>query len=131
MSMNNPRNRYPDRDRRGRPERRPPYYNPYPYGQPYGQCPYAQPSPYGGQQCPFNQPCPYTQPSPYAQPVPEAPPQGACPQGAMSYDVQSGDTLDNIASRLGVSPDAITAVNPNINFSVPLQNGQSICIPTG
>jgi LysM repeat protein len=49
----------------------------------------------------------------------------------MPYTVQSGDTLENIASRLGTSPDAITNINPSVNFSIPLQNGQSICLPVG
>ncbi|HBF36375.1 MAG TPA: hypothetical protein DDW50_03555 [Firmicutes bacterium] len=123
MSMNDFR-RFPYR--RGRPGY--PYYQ-YPYGQPY---PYAQPYPYTQQPCPYGQ-CPYNQPNPYqqpyTQPVPSAPPTGTCPQGALPYTVQSGDTLENIASRLGISPDAITSTNPGVNFSVPLQNGQSICLP--
>jgi LysM repeat protein len=45
--------------------------------------------------------------------------------------VQSGDTLENISSRLGISTNAITTLNPGVNFSVPLQSGQSICLPTG
>jgi LysM repeat protein len=49
----------------------------------------------------------------------------------MPYTVQSGDTLSNIASRLSASPDEITGINPGVNFSVPLQNGQTICLPAG
>jgi LysM repeat protein len=39
--------------------------------------------------------------------------------------------LENIASRLGITTEAITSINPGVNFSVPLQNGQSICLPAG
>jgi LysM repeat protein len=49
----------------------------------------------------------------------------------MAYTVQSGDTLSNLSSRLGVSQEEITSLNPNVNFSVPLQTGQSICLPGG
>jgi peptidoglycan endopeptidase LytF len=80
--------------------RRPPYRPPYrPYRPPY--------QPY----------YPY-----YPSPV-------ACPAGATPYAVQPGDSLYNIASRFGVSVDAIIAINPYINFGIPLQIGQVICLP--
>jgi hypothetical protein len=126
MSVNRP-DRERDRRRPGRPEYRPyPYPYQYPYGQPYpypygqlpSQCPYGQ-CPYGQQPQYGQQPYPYTQPQP-----------STCPTGSVPYNVQSGDTLDNIASRLGVSADAVAAINPDINTSGPLPVGQSICLPT-
>lgn len=122
MSMNNPRRR-PDRDRRGRPDYCPPYYDPYPYQQPY---PFDQR--YG---LPYQRQCPYYQPipAPYIQPTPALPEPASCPQGSMPYEVQSGDTLENIANHLGSSTQAIMALNPNVNFSIPLRNGQTICLP--
>lgn len=132
MSINDPR-RYPGRP--GRFERRPPYYQ-YPYNRPYPYPPYAQPYPYW-QPYPYVQPYPYAQPYPNGQPYPETQPlpqeplAGSCPEGALPYSVQEGDTLDNIASRLGVTPEAIAAVNPNLNLSVPLRTGQTICLPEG
>ncbi len=135
MSMNDFR-RFPNRW--GRPGYPSPYYQypyyPYPYGQQY---PYMQPIPYGqypSGQCPYRQPqpqpYPYQQPYPYTEPAPSPPSTGTCPEGTLPYTVQSGDTLENIASRLGITTNAITGINPGINFSVPLQTGQSLCLPT-
>ncbi len=131
MSMNDFR-RFPgrwDRPRYPSPYYQYPYYS-YPYGQ---QCPYIQPTPYGqcpSGQCPYRQPYPYQQPYPYTEPAPSPPSTGTCPEGSLPYTVQSGDTLENIASRLGITTNAITAINPGINFSVPLQTGQPLCLPT-
>ncbi len=135
MSMNDFR-RFPIRG--GRPRYPSPYYQypylPYPFGQ---QCPFMQPSPYGqcpSGQCPYNQPYQYQPPYSYTGPVPtvpSTPTTDTCPQGSLPYTVQSGDTLENIASRLGIATNAITSLNPTVNFSVPLQPGQSLCLPTG
>jgi hypothetical protein len=140
MSMNQYRRPPAHRGRPGWGEYRPPYYWP-PYGR---QCPFNQPCPYGSPyespygspyglpygQVPYEQPYPYQQPYP-SQPTPSVPQPETCPQGALPYTVQSGDTLENIASRLGITANEITALNPRVNFSVPLQNGQSICLPSG
>jgi peptidoglycan endopeptidase LytF len=97
-----PQHRPPER----RPERRPEYRPPYrrPYYSPYYRQPYRPYYPY------------------YAPPV-------ACPSGATPYTVQPGDSLYSIASRFGVSVDIITATNPYVNFGIPLQVGQIICLP--
>jgi peptidoglycan DL-endopeptidase LytF len=88
------------------PERRPEYRPPYrrPYYSPYYRQPYRPYYPY------------------YAPPV-------ACPSGATPYTVQPGDSLYSIASRFGFSVDIITATNPYVNFGIPLQVGQIICLP--
>ncbi len=49
---------------------------------------------------------------------------------ASTYQVQAGDTLSEIADRLGVSLDALTAANSSINPSA-LQVGQLLSIPAG
>ncbi len=51
-----------------------------------------------------------------------------CPGGRF-YTVQPGDSLFNIGFRFGVSPDAIAAVNPFIDFRFPLQVGDVLCVP--
>lgn len=51
-----------------------------------------------------------------------------CPANHYPYTIQPGDTLNNIASRLGVSVSGIMAANPGIN-PYNLRIGQTICIP--
>jgi LysM repeat protein len=55
---------------------------------------------------------------------------GTTTASATTYLVQSGDTLSEIAARLGVSLDALTAANSSINPSA-LQVGQTLSIPAG
>jgi LysM repeat protein len=45
-----------------------------------------------------------------------------------SYRVQEGDTLSVLARKFGVTPEALTSANPNINFR-SLRPGQQINIP--
>jgi LysM repeat protein len=52
-----------------------------------------------------------------------------CPSGATPYYVQTGDTLDSIADDYDLSVDEIIAVNPYINFNLPLRIGQILCLP--
>ena len=79
----------------------------------------------------YRRPYRYYRPyGPYYRPYPPYPPYaGTCPAGASPYTVQPGDTLYNIASRFGVSVDAIIATNPYVNFGLALQVGQLVCIP--
>jgi Predicted glycosyl hydrolase len=53
---------------------------------------------------------------------------GGCPRGTF-YTVQPGDSLFNIGLRFGVSPNAIAAANPFIDFRFPLQIGVVLCVP--
>ncbi len=53
----------------------------------------------------------------------------ACPAGTTPYSIQPGESLYSIASRFGVSVDAVIAANPYVNFGIPLQIGQVICLP--
>lgn len=66
---------------------------------------------------------------PFRPYYPYYPAPGGCPAGSTPYAVQPGDSLYSIAARTGVSVDAIIAVNPFINFGIPLQIGQVICLP--
>jgi LysM repeat protein len=76
---------------------------------------------------------PYRPYRPYRRPYqpyyPYYPSPGACPVGATPYAVQPGDSLYSIAARTGVSVDLIISTNPYINFGIPLQIGQVICLP--
>ncbi len=85
-----------------RPERRPQRRPPYrpPYYRPYYRAPYYPYYPYTG-----------------------------CPVGATPYTVQPGESLYSISARFGISTDAIIATNPYVNFGIPLQVGQVICLP--
>jgi LysM repeat protein len=62
-------------------------------------------------------------------PRPYYPGAWVCPRGAYRYYAQPGDTLYSIAARFGVSVDYIIDANPYINFNLPLQSGQLICLP--
>lgn len=50
--------------------------------------------------------------------------------GLIEYEIQAGDTFAKLATRYGVSVDAILAANPNVNPS-RLQIGQKVRIPQG
>lgn len=62
----------------------------------------------------------------YKRPYPYRPPVMGCPN---PYYVQPGDSLYSIAGRFRISVDQIIAANPYINFGIPLQIGQVICLP--
>lgn len=49
-------------------------------------------------------------------------------KNASAYDVNSGDTFESIANKLGSTPEAIQAANPNINAN-NLQPGQTLNLP--
>ena len=66
---------------------------------------------------------------PYYRPYPYYAPPVACPAGATPYSVQPGESLYSIAARFGISVDAIIATNPYVDFGVPLDIGQIICLP--
>jgi LysM repeat protein len=66
---------------------------------------------------------------PYPRPFRPYPGQRFCPRGATAYYVQAGDSLYSLAVQFGVSIDYIISANPYINFNLPLQIGQIICIP--
>lgn len=51
-----------------------------------------------------------------------------CPSNHYPYIVQPGDTINNIASRLGVGASRILAANPGVN-PYNLSIGQTLCIP--
>ena len=55
-------------------------------------------------------------------------PFNCCGENTWRYTVMSGDTLNRIANKLSVSPSAIMAANPNIDFR-HLVHCQVICIP--
>lgn len=59
-------------------------------------------------------------------PVP--PPSPACPTG-LTYLVTPGDTLFSIAQRLGVTVEALLALNPQISDPNRLQAGEMLCVP--
>ncbi|WP_296190264.1 MULTISPECIES: LysM peptidoglycan-binding domain-containing protein [unclassified Psychrobacter] len=46
-----------------------------------------------------------------------------------NYKVKSGDTLIGIATSVGISPEALAAVNPNFDAKARLQRGQTIKVP--
>ena len=56
-----------------------------------------------------------------------APAPGACPGGFL-YTIRAGDTFFSLASRFGVTVQALTSANPGVNPN-NLQVGQQICIP--
>jgi LysM repeat protein len=56
-----------------------------------------------------------------------APAPGACPGGFL-YTIRSGDTFFSLASRFGVTLQALTSANPGVDPN-RLQIGQQICIP--
>lgn len=45
----------------------------------------------------------------------------------LPHYVQRGETLDNLASQYGISPEFLVRANP----SLALRAGQTICIPRG
>lgn len=51
-----------------------------------------------------------------------------CPRGASYYEWQSGDTLASVALANEVTAQAITLMNPDVDFST-LQAGDEVCIP--
>ncbi len=57
------------------------------------------------------------------------PPASAPTQQYAQYVVQAGDTLENIAARLGVSVDDILRANPGLSAGQQLQPGQVLIIP--
>ena len=66
---------------------------------------------------------------PSAPPTQTAPPSGQ-PGAGQEYTVQGGDTLSAIASRFGVTVDALAqANNINLNQRVILRVGQKLTIP--
>lgn len=98
---------------------------------------YAVPTTIGVVQNPTPQslPTPQTQPTPQStpQPTPVPPKQTPEPPAATAaavvrYTVQSGDTLETIASKFGVTWQAVQAAN-NVDPS-RLQIGQSLVIPS-
>lgn len=101
MELAQPRRDDRGRDNRRRDSRRPDYRRPY-------RRPYRPYRPY------------YPYPRPYAR---------ACPPGTTPYSVRPGESLYSIGSRFGISVDAIIAANPYVNFGIPLQIGQVICLP--
>jgi spore coat assembly protein SafA len=54
---------------------------------------------------------------------------GNVPPPAVTYVVQAGDTLSEIAQRFGVSLDALIAANPQITDPDRIFPGQVIVIP--
>lgn len=56
-----------------------------------------------------------------------APGPGACPGGFL-YTIRAGDTFFALASRFGVTVQALTSANPGVNPN-NLRVGQQICIP--
>lgn len=56
-----------------------------------------------------------------------APAPGTCPGGFL-YTIRSGDTFFSLASRFGVTLQALTSANPGVDPN-RLQIGQQICIP--
>ncbi|NLM36517.1 MAG: LysM peptidoglycan-binding domain-containing protein [Firmicutes bacterium] len=56
-----------------------------------------------------------------------APAPGPCPGGFL-YTIRAGDTFFSLASRFGVTVQALTSANPGVNPN-NLQVGQQICIP--
>lgn len=55
-------------------------------------------------------------------------PMNRCSGSACRYTVKAGDTLNRIANLFNVSPEAILAANPNVDFQ-NLVKCQRICIP--
>lgn len=51
-----------------------------------------------------------------------------CPRGASFYEWQSGDSLQSVALTNEVTAQAITLMNPNVDFTA-LKAGDEICIP--
>jgi LysM repeat protein len=70
-------------------------------------------------------PGPSLVPAPQPIPVPPSP----APVGNRTYTVQFGDSLDGIASRLGVSLSALLAANPSLTDPNLIYTGQVITIP--
>lgn len=72
---------------------------------------------------------PTATPSPPPTRTPTATPSPTPTPEFITYAVQSGDTLSDIASSFGTSVAAILAVNPEIGENTLLQIGQEIRIP--
>lgn len=69
--------------------------------------------------------------APTAPPRPTTPPAPvSCPAGAVGHCVQSGDSLLGIASKYGVSVDAVRAANPSISGDL-IRIGDVIALPGG
>ncbi|GEM_PF-281539 len=100
-----------------------------PYGNPsYGNSPYTNPY-YYPTTSPYYNPYYYPTTSPYYNPYynPTYPyPQGG---GSITYVVQPGDWLYNIARKFGVTPDAIIAANPGLTPN-NIYPGQVLVIPS-
>lgn len=69
--------------------------------------------------------------APTAPPRPTTPPAPvSCPAGSVGHCVQSGDSLLGIASKYGVSVDAVRAANPSISGDL-IRIGDVIALPGG
>lgn len=69
--------------------------------------------------------------APTAPPRPTTPPAPvSCPAGAVGHCVQSGDSLLGIASKYGVSVDALRAANPSISGDL-IRMGDVLALPGG
>lgn len=64
---------------------------------------------------------------PVCVPVPRPP--VTCPQGTL-YTVRAGDTMFDIATRFGVTLQALIAANPQVADPSRIFPGQVLCIPT-
>jgi len=70
-------------------------------------------------------------PAPTAPPRPTTPPAPvSCPAGAVGHCVQSGDSLLGIASKYGVSVDALRSANPSISGDL-IRIGDVLALPGG
>lgn len=69
--------------------------------------------------------------APTAPPRPTTPPAPvSCPAGAVGHCVQSGDSLLGIASKYGVSVDALRSANPSISGDL-IRMGDVLALPGG